>query len=253
MAGLAGRHALITGGGRGIGRATAKALADAGATVTVTGRDAASLKAAVAAGEAAGFFAADVTNEAALKDGIARAVAERGPVDILVANAGAAESAPFLKAGADQFRRLFELNVLGVVHAIHAVLGEMVARKFGRVVVVASIAGLRGMPYISAYCASKHAVVGLVRTLALEVIASGVTVNAVCPGYVETDLVQDAVERIVAKTGRSREDAIAGILKDQPLGRLITPQEVAAAVLFLCQDEAAAISGTTLTVAAGEE
>jgi 3-hydroxybutyrate dehydrogenase len=141
---------------------------------------------------------------------------------------------------------------MGVVHATRAVLGDMVTRGFGRVVVNASVAGLKGYAYVSAYCAAKHAAVGLVRALAQETVETGVTVNAVCPGYTDTDLVTQGLDKITAKTGRTREQALADMLKDEPLGRLVTPQEVAAAVLFLCSPEASAITGTTLTVAGGE-
>jgi len=214
MATLTGRHALVTGGGRGIGRAVAAALTGAGAAVTVLGRNEVSLQDAVSHGDAAGYLAADVT-------------------DAL-------------------FRRMFDLNVMGAVHATRAVLGEMVARGFGRIVVNASVAGLKGYAYVTAYCAAKHAAVGLVRALAQETVKTGVTVNAVCPGYTDTDLVNDSLARITARTGRSREEALAGMLKDEPLGRLIRPDEVAAAVLFLCSPDAGAITGTTLTVAGGE-
>jgi NAD(P)-dependent dehydrogenase (short-subunit alcohol dehydrogenase family) len=195
---------------------------------------------------------ADVTDAKTVVAGIAQATAARGAIDILVANAGAAESAPFMRTDPDSFRRLFEINVIGVVHAIRAVLEGMVARSFGRIVAVSSTAGLRGGAYISAYSASKHALNGLVRSLALETVKHGVTVNAVCPTYVDTGMAQAAVDRIVEKTGRTREQALAGILKDRPLGRLVRPEEVAAAVLYLCSAEAAAVTGTTLAIAGGE-
>jgi 3-hydroxybutyrate dehydrogenase len=249
---LAGRHALVTGGSRGIGRAVAAGLTRAGATVTVLGRDQATLAQAVAEGDAAGFAVADVTDAAALGASIARAAAQHGPVDILIANAGGAESAPFVKADPEQFRRMFELNVMGSVHAIREVLDGMAARRFGRVVAVASTAGLKGYAYVSAYCAAKHAVVGLVRALALETAATGVTVNAVCPGYTDTDMVRESAARIAAKTGRPAEEAVAAMVRNNPLGRLIRPDEVAGAVLFLCSPEAAAITGTALTIAGGE-
>jgi 3-hydroxybutyrate dehydrogenase len=247
-----GRHALVTGGGRGIGRAVAEALTRAGAAVTVLGRGETSLREAVAQGHAAAYVVADVTDEAGLAAAIRQAVESNGPIDIMVASAGGAHAAPFARTGAEQFRSMFELNVVGVVNAAHAVLDGMAARGFGRIVAIASTAGLKGYGYVSAYCAAKHAVVGLVRALAVETAASGVTVNAVCPGYTDTDLVRESLARIAAKTGRSHDDALAAMLKDSPLGRLVQPHEVAAAVLYLCSPDAAAVSGTTLAVAGGE-
>ena len=252
MAPLDARHALVTGGGRGIGRAIAAALTGAGARVTVLGRDETRLAEAVQTRDAAGYVVADVTDEQAVRAGVASVAGAHGPIDILVANAGGAESAPFSKTPPEQFRRMFELNLMGVVHATHAVLDGMTSRKFGRIVAVASTAGLKGYAYVSAYVAAKHAVVGLVRSLALETAASGVTVNAVCPGYADTELTQASLDRIVDKTGLSRDDALAAMLKNNPLGRLVTPQEVAAAVLYLCSTEAAGVTGSALAVAGGE-
>lgn len=252
MASLSGRHALVTGGGRGIGRAVASALSAAGATVTVLGRQKAALDDAIAKGDARGSIVADVTDPAAVEAGVKAAEAVNGPFDILVANAGAAESAPFGKTEPAQFRRLFDLNVLGFVHCAQAVLPGMVARKSGRIVAVASTAGLKGYGYVSAYVTSKHAVVGLVRSLAVETAKSGVTVNAVCPSFTDTDLVRESVAAITKKTGKSEQEVIAQYVKDVPMGRLIKPQEVAAAVLYLCSSEAQAVTGTALTVAGGE-
>jgi 3-hydroxybutyrate dehydrogenase len=252
MAMLDGRHALVTGGGRGIGRAIAASLSSAGATVTVLGRQEAPLKEAVADGAAQGYAVADVTDESAVAAAVKQAASARGPIDILIANAGGAVSIPFMKGSSAQFREMFDLNVMGVVHATRAVLGDMTKRGFGRIVVNSSVAGLKGYAYVTAYCAAKHAAVGFVRALAQETVKSGVTVNAVCPGYTDTDLVQSGITHVVEKTGRSQDAALADMLKDKPIGRLITPQEVAAAVLFLCSPGASAITGTTLTVAGGE-
>lgn len=252
MSGLSrSSHALVTGGGRGIGRAIAAGLMRGCARVDIIGRDRAALDVAVAAGDAHAGFVADVTDEASMRAAVARA-AETQPIDILVANAGAAESAPFQKSDAALFRRMLDVNVMGVVHAVHAVLPGMIARGHGRIVVVASTAGLKGYAYVSAYAAAKHAVIGLVRSLALETAKTGVTVNAVCPGFTETDLLEGSIANIMAKTGRSREQAVAELAKHNPQGRLVSPLEVADAVLWLAGNGASAITGQAIVVAGGE-
>ena len=248
----AGRHALITGGGRGIGAAIAAALSGAGAVVTVLGRTAAPLAALVAAGQAAGFVLADVTDAAALAAAMAAAEAARGPTAILVNNAGAAESAPFARTDRALWGRMLALNLTGVYEATRGVLPGMVARGWGRVITVASTAGLTGYPYVSAYVAAKHGAIGLTRALAREVARSGVTVNAVCPGYTETDMLADSIATIAARTGRSAAAARAALTAANPQGRLVQPAEVAATVLFLCGDGAAAITGQAIAVAGGE-
>lgn len=246
---LQGRHALVTGGSRGIGRAIAAALADMGATVTVMGRDRARLEGVIEAGHAHGLAVADVTDAAAL----ARAVGGlHRPVDLLVANAGEAVSKPFGRTTDADFTAMLGVNLLGVVNAVRAVLDGMSERGFGRIVAVASTAGLKGYPYVTAYCAAKHAVVGLVRSLAQEIAASGVTVNAVCPGFTDTDLVGASLDRIVRKTGRTREAALSELTRHNPQGRLVRPEEVADAVLWLCGEGAGSITGQTIAVAGGE-
>jgi NAD(P)-dependent dehydrogenase (short-subunit alcohol dehydrogenase family) len=244
-------HVLVTGGGRGIGRVVAAALTGAGATVTILGRNRATLEEAIAAGAAQFAEVADVADQASVKSAIAM-VAARQPIDILIANAGAAESAPFGRSDAALFQRMMDVNFMGVVHAAQAVLPGMIERRRGRVVAIASTAGLKGYAYVSAYSAAKHAVIGLVRSLALETAKSGVTVNAVCPGFTETDLLEGSIDNIIKKTGRSREQAVSELSKHNPQGRLVTPQEVADAVLWLCGEGASAITGQAIAVAGGE-
>jgi NAD(P)-dependent dehydrogenase (short-subunit alcohol dehydrogenase family) len=244
-------HALVTGGGRGIGREIASALTQAGCSVTILGRHRATLDETVAAGAAHFAVVADVADQAAVNAAIAEASA-RQPIDILIANAGAAESAPFAKSDAALFRRMMDLNFMGVVHTIQAVLPSLRDRPYGRIVAVASTAGLKGYAYVSAYSAAKHAVIGLVRSLALELATTQVTVNAVCPGFTDTDLVAGSIDNIMKKTGRSHAEAVAELAKHNPQRRLVTPSEVADAVVWLCGEGASAITGQAIAVAGGE-
>lgn len=243
----AARRAVVTGGGRGIGRSIAAALTRAGLDVVVLGRTAATLEAAVAAGDAAAFRVVDVADAESLARGL-----DGLAVDVLVNNAGIADSAPFARSDLAFFRRLMAVNFESVVTATQVVLPGMVERGFGRVISVASVAGLKGYPYVSAYCASKHAVIGLTRALAQEVAKTGVTVNAVCPGYVDTDLVREGAARIAAKTGRAAEEIAAGFHRDNPMGRFVRPDEVAAAVLWLAGDLASGVNGQAIAVDGGE-
>lgn len=243
----ASRRAMVTGGGRGIGRAVAGALTRAGYDVTVLGRTAKTLDDAVAAGDAAAAEVLDVTDTEALSSYL-----HGQTVDILVSNAGIADSAPFAKTDLAHFRRLMTVNFESVVAATQAVLPGMIDRGFGRIISVASVAGLKGYPYVSAYCASKHAVVGLTRALAREVAKTGVTVNAVCPGYVDTDLVRDGASRIAAKTGRPAGEIATSFHKHNPQDRFVTATEVAAAVVWLASAEAAAVNGQAIAIDGGE-
>jgi NAD(P)-dependent dehydrogenase (short-subunit alcohol dehydrogenase family) len=224
-------------------------LSGAGATVTIAGRNEKPLAEVVGQGEATGYVIADVTDAKAVESGVKQAVAARGPVDLLIANAGTATAVPFAKATPQQFRDMFEQHVLGMVHPVQAVLGGMIERGYGRIVAVASIVGLRASPNVSPYTTAKHAMVGLTRSIALETAGSGVTVNAVCPGYVDTDLIRGPLDKLVDK-GTSEKEALARFTSRVPVGRLVRPEEVAEAVLYFCSPAAAATTGSTLVIGA---
>ncbi|MER8467751.1 SDR family NAD(P)-dependent oxidoreductase [Mesorhizobium sp. M1396] len=249
---IAGRHALVTGGGSGVGKATALALAEAGVAVTICGRREAELSRV--AGESDRIFgiAADVTNETAMAAIYEKAEAARGPFDIVVANAGVAGSALAHKTPIAEWQRTLDVNLTGAFLTVKPALAGMLARKRGRIVFVASTAGLKGYTYVAPYVAAKHGVIGLMRALAAETAKSGITVNAVCPGFVETDMLEESIRRIVEKTDRSASEARASLASTNPQGRFIKPHEVAAAVLWLCDNAARSITGQTISISGGE-
>jgi 3-hydroxybutyrate dehydrogenase len=250
---LAGRHALVTGAGRGIGAAIARRLAAEGARVTLVSRSERQLRETAAPlGEAAQCVAADMTDSDAVSRAFESAAESFGPVDILINNAGKAQSAPLQRTSEELWHSLIAVNLTGAYHGIRAVLPAMLERKFGRIVSIASTAGLRGYPYVAAYCASKHGVIGLTRALALEVAQRNITVNAVCPGYTETDLVRETIANIQKVTGRSAEEAREALTRTNPQGRLIQPMEIAHTVLWLCLPGSESMNGQSIAVAGGE-
>lgn len=251
---LQGRHALVTGGGKGIGLAIAQALLSEGATVTLAGRSEATLQEAAAslANAKVQYVVMDVSDVKSVQAAFQLAQTRDGRIDILINNAGQASSASFLKTDARLWQSMLDVNLNGSFICMQQALPAMLEAGWGRIVNVVSTAGLKGYAYVSAYCAAKHGVIGLTRAVALEVAAKGVTVNAVCPGYTETDIVKEAIANIVAKTGRTEEQAKAELAAGNPQKRLVQPQEVADAVLWLCMDGASAMNGQSIAVAGGE-
>lgn len=251
-----GGHAVVTGGGRGIGAAIARRLVADGMTVTVLGRRLEVVQALAA--EDPGRFhavAADVADPDQVGQALADARERFGAITVLVNNAGQAESAPFAKMSLALWQQMLAVNLTGTMVCAQAALPDLLAAGQsgrGRIVNVASTAGQVGYAYVSAYCAAKHGVIGLTRSLALELAARGVTVNAVCPGYTETDIMRESIDRVVAKTGRSPEAARAEFVKANPQGRLVQPDEVADAVAWLCGAGAAAVTGQAISVSGGE-
>ncbi|MEW5852453.1 MAG: SDR family NAD(P)-dependent oxidoreductase [Myxococcota bacterium] len=250
------RTALITGGGRGIGRACALQLARAGCRVAVLARSLDEVDEVASiiheGGGKALSAVCDVTNEDSITAAVEACTRRLGPVDILVNNAGQAHSVPLLKMSVEDWQRMINVNLTGTFLVTRAVLPSMVERGFGRVINIASTAGLTGYRYTTHYCASKHGVVGLTRALALEVASKGVTVNAVCPGWVETEMLQDTVRNISKKTGRGEENARETLLADIPTHRFVKPEAVAAMVAYVASDDARDLTGTTLTIDGGQ-
>jgi len=246
-----GKHAFVTGGGSGIGLASARALAVAGWRVTIAGRKKQKLEAA-AKTQNVRAQQLDVTDVDAVRAAIRTSQEANGPIALLVNNAGGVTSASFEKTTVEAWHQSLDLNLMGAVHCTQAVLPQMKANGWGRIVNIASTAGLVGYRYVSAYVAAKHGLVGLTKALALEVAKSGVTVNAICPGYTNTEVIATAVDTISSTTSRTAAEALATFTATNPMGRLIEPDEVAAAVVWLASDEAAAVNGIALPVAGGE-
>ncbi|PSM20184.1 SDR family NAD(P)-dependent oxidoreductase [Nitratireductor sp. StC3] len=246
------RHALVTGGGSGVGKAIAIALAEASIEVTICGRRQQSLDTVAQSNPRIHGVSADVTDEASVRALYETAEAARGAFDIVVANAGMSGSAPAHKTTLGDWQRTLDVNLTGAFLTVRPALAGMLERRRGRIVFVASTAGLKGYAYVAPYVAAKHGVVGLMRALASETAKSGVTVNAVCPGFTETEMLDGSIARIVEKTGRSASEARAMLAATNPQGRLIEPDEVAATVLWLAGEDARSITGQAISVSGGE-
>jgi NAD(P)-dependent dehydrogenase (short-subunit alcohol dehydrogenase family) len=250
---LAGKHALVTGGARGIGAAITSALLGHGARVTMLGRS------SEAGGEVAAgaqtdlvYLQADVAEPVKVTQAFAAARSRFGPVAILVNNAGQARSAPFMKTDSALWRSMMQVNLDGAFYCTQAALPEMLDTGWGRIINIASTAGLVGYSYVTAYCAAKHGVIGLTRALALEVATKGITVNAICPGFTETGMLKETLNAIVSKTGRTEAQARAELAARNPQKRMVQPEEVANAVLWLCLPGSEAVTGQAIAVAGGE-
>lgn len=251
---LNGKHALVTGGGQGIGWAIAQRLLQQGATVTICGRNAERLRQRLQQCDSARLHSCvmDITDSAGLAERFAAIVSAAGPVDILINNAGQAASAPILKTDPALWQNMLNVNLSAQFFCIQQVLPGMLERSWGRIVNIASTAGLKGYAYVSAYCAAKHGLVGLTRALAMELAQTGVTVNAVCPGYTDTEIVAEASQKIARLTGCLPEQARARLAHGNPQQRLVEPEEVADAVGWLCSPAATAMTGQSIAVAGGE-
>ena len=248
---MQGKRVLITGGGSGTGADMARGFAEAGATVIIAGRRADALR-AIADTTGATPVTADVTNEAS----VAAMFAAAGPCDIVIANAGAGESAPVTRTSLDHWNRMIAVNLTGTFLTLRDGLRQMDGRErnpgWGRLISIASVAGLKGAPYIAAYSAAKHGVVGLTRSLALEVARKGITANAICPGYIDTAMTDSTIANIMEKTGKSHADALATLAATSPQNRLIAPSEVTAAALWLCGPGSEGVNGQAIAITGGE-
>ena len=240
-------HVIISGGGTGVGAATAQAFSKAGARVTILGRTEKSLQA-----QGLSYQICDVTDADAVKIAFDSARAEHGPISTVVANAGAAVSVPFAKMTTDSLSNMLDVNIAGVFNCWQAALLDMKEAGRGQMIVIASTAGLKGYPYVAGYCAAKHGVVGLTRALSLELAPLGITVNAICPGFTETPMLDRSIENITMMTGMSNEDAVKSLKRGNPQKRFIQVDEIAGSAVWLCSESARSVNGHTLSLNGGE-
>lgn len=245
---LEGHRALVTGGGTGVGRTVALKLAQAGAEVTVCGRRLAPLEETAAMADRVSYAITDVTDEAAITE----LFEKFGPFDIVIANAGGTQSAPLTRVNLADWQQTLNVNLTGVFLTFRAALAGLKGRPWGRLVAIASTAGLKGYGYVVPYCAAKHGVVGLTRALALETARGGVTVNALCPGFIDTPMTEESIQNIIDKTGKNADEATRALTSTNPMGRLIQTDEVAASVMYLCGEHSGSINGQAIAIAGGE-